>query len=300
MFSNLLTPSKFMLLSRTCGRYLIHSQRPLIMGILNLTPDSFSDGGRYSSIDTAIHAAHEMINAGADIIDIGAESTRPGATPIPLQQELDRLLPVVEALQDCGKPLSIDTYKPEVMRAALEIGVDIINDIHALSMPGAIDAVANSDCAIILMHMQGNPQNMQSQPDYQNVVTDTTNFFQSRLSHLEQANINHARVILDPGFGFGKTLTHNLDLLKQLSAFQRFDLPILVGLSRKSMLGELTGKPITQREFSSIAAALFAIEQNAAIVRVHNVSATQDTLKIWAALHNITWQDNVITLKAHV
>lgn len=270
------------------------------MGILNLTPDSFSDGGRYSSTDTAVHAAHEMINAGADIIDIGAESTRPGATPTPLQQELDRLLPVIKALQNCGSPLSIDTYKPEVMRAALEIGVDIINDICALNTPGAIDAVAHSDCAIVLMHMQGNPQNMQSQPYYQNVITDATDFFQSRLSHLEQANINHARVILDPGFGFGKTLTHNLNLLQQLSAFQRFNLPILVGLSRKNMLGELTGKPIAQREFSSIAAALFAIEQNAAIVRVHNVSATQDALKIWAALHNIAWQDNVTTLEAHV
>lgn len=289
-----------MLLSLTCGRYRIHSQRPLIMGILNLTPDSFSDGGRHSNIDTAIHAAHEMIDTGADIIDIGAESTRPGATPTPLKQELDRLLPVVKALKNCGKPLSIDTYKPEVMHAVLEIGVDIINDIQALRRPGAIDAVADSDCTIILMHMQGNPQNMQSQPDYQNVVTDTTDFFQSRLNHLEQAKINRSRVILDPGFGFGKTLAHNLDLLKQLSTFKQFDLPILVGLSRKSMLGELTGKPIAEREFSSIAATLFAIEQNAAIVRVHNVSATQDALKIWAALHNITWQDNVTTLAAHI
>jgi dihydropteroate synthase len=289
-----------MLLSLACGRYLVHSQRPLIMGILNLTPDSFSDGGRYSTIDTAIHAAYQMINDGADIIDIGAESTRPGATPISLQEELDRLLPIVKALQDCGRPLSIDTYKPEVMRAALEIGVDIINDIHALRMPGATDAVADSDCAVILMHMQGNPQNMQSQPCYENVVSDTIHFFQSRLDDLEQAKVNRSRIMLDPGFGFGKTLAHNLALLKQLSKFKQFDLPILVGLSRKSMLGELTGKPIAQREFSSIAAALFAVEQNAAIVRVHNVPATQDALKIWAAVHNITWQDNVTTLTADV
>lgn len=287
------------MLNLTCGRYRICSNRPLIMGILNLTPDSFSDGGRYTNTDLAIQAAHDMIDAGADMIDIGAESSRPGAIPISLSEELARLLPIVEALQNCGKPLSIDTYKPDVMRAVLDIGVDVINDIHALSMPGAINAISNAHCAIVLMHMQGVPQHMQYQPHYQNIVAEVKQFFQVRLSDLEKASINRARMILDPGFGFGKTLTHNLQLLKHLNSFEQFELPILVGLSRKSMLGELTGQPIMQREFASISAALLAIQQNASILRVHNVSATRDALKIWAAFNDISWQDNITVLEKH-
>lgn len=276
-----------------CGRYRLRLARPLVMGILNITPDSFSDGGQHTHISHALFAAEAMLKAGVDIIDIGGESTRPGAIATPLNQELERVLPIIERLRDCGKPLSIDTYKPEVMRAALDNGADIINDVHALSIPGALEIAASSTCGLILMHMLRTPATMQSLPQYQNVIQELDAFFNERLNTLMHAGIQRQRISLDPGFGFGKNLTHNLTLLRQLSAFTHFHLPVTVGLSRKSMLGEITGKPVTQRQMASVTAAVLAAEQGAAIIRVHDVDATLDGLKVWAAIKEIAWLDNV-------
>ena len=244
-----------------CGRFRLPltgaDARPLVMGILNVTPDSFSDGGQRLTLDQILDYAEAMILAGVDIIDIGGESTRPGCVPVPLDVELQRVMPVIYALQECGKPLSIDTYKPEVMREAQLAGIDMINDIQGFRAPGAIDAVASGDCGLCVMHMQNTPQTMQQQPDYQDTVSEVTDFFSDRLSAMEQAGIDKNRLVLDVGFGFGKSLAHNIALLKNQHYFVRhFGLPLLAGLSRKSMLGAITDKPVDQRLAGSLAAAL--------------------------------------------
>jgi dihydropteroate synthase len=255
------------------------------MGILNATPDSFSDGGKYQSLDFALSHAEAMIEAGVDIIDIGGESTRPGAPPLPLQQELDRVMPLIFALRDCGKAISIDTYKPEVMREALAAGADMINDIRAFQTDGAIDAVRDADCALCAMHMQNDPQTMQHEPVYEDVVREVSDFLRDRAAALANAGIEPARLCVDPGFGFGKTLAHNIALFKNIGLMQNaLDLPLLVGVSRKSMIGTLIGKPVEQRMAGSVAAALAAANYGAKIVRVHDVTETVDALTIWQAM----------------
>lgn len=256
------------------------------MGIVNLTPDSFSGDGQAASSAHAIDHARAQIVAGADMLDLGAESSRPGAIPTPLDEELNRLLPVMEALAGCGVPISVDTYKPEVMRAALAAGAAMINDIYALRMPGAIEAVAETDCAVCLMHMQGEPLTMQQAPAYGDVVVEVRDFLACRVAVLEAAGIARERIVLDPGFGFGKTLEHNLALLRYLPETTVGGLPILAGLSRKSMLGGVTGRSVDERLPASLAAAVMALEGGARILRVHDVAATRDALAVWSAVRN--------------
>jgi dihydropteroate synthase len=260
--------------------------RPLVMGILNVTPDSFSDGGQHSSLDAARRRADEMVAEGADIIDIGGESTRPGSPRVPLQQELDRVLPVVEALRDCGAAISIDTYKPEVMRAVLSAGADMINDIWGFRQPGAVEAVAAKeagDAALCVMHMQGDPETMQQDPRYNDVLGEVRTFLEGRVNALEDAGVAKRRIVLDPGFGFGKTSAHNLRLLNRLSECAPVGFPILAGMSRKSMLGAVTGRDAAGRLHGSLAAALIAAERGANVLRVHDVAATVDVLRVaWA------------------
>jgi len=274
-----------------CGRYGFQTgkkgSRPLVMGVLNVTPDSFSDGGKFLSVGAAFDRAEQMIAEGVDIIDIGGESTRPGSTPLSLQEELDRVMPVLYALRDCGRPLSIDTWKPQVMREALLAGADMINDINGLSAQGAVEVVAASDCALCIMHMQHDPQTMQHSPQYQNVVKEVTEYLQARVKALEVVGIARARLCVDPGFGFGKTLEHNLDLLKNIGQMQKtLGLPLLAGLSRKGMIGAITDKPPQERLAGSLAAALVAASNGASIVRVHDVAETVDALKFWQRATN--------------
>jgi dihydropteroate synthase len=266
-----------------CGKFELTLDRPLIMGIVNLTPDSFSGDGLASSSERAIAHARAQIAAGADLLDLGAESSRPGAIPTSLEDELRRLLPVLEALSDCGLPISVDTYKPEVMRAALAAGASMINDIYALRMPGALEAVAGSDCAVCLMHMQGEPLTMQQQPAYANVVAEVGAFLRERVVAAEAAGVARERLVLDPGFGFGKALEHNLALLRHLPETSVDGLPVLAGLSRKSMLGAITGREVHDRLAGSLAAAVMALEGGARILRVHDVAATRDALAVWSA-----------------
>lgn len=272
-----------------CGRYrFARDRRPLVMGILNVTPDSFSDGGQHASRDAALRHAEQMIAEGVDIIDIGGESSRPGSASLPLDQELARVLPVVEALRDCGKPLSIDTYKPETMRAALAAGADLINDIWGLRMPGAIEAVAAAgagNAGLCVMHMQRDPQTMQEAPHYDDVVGEVRDFLRERVDALRAAGVDDSRIVLDPGFGFGKTPDHNLRLLGELPRLAVEGLPLLAGLSRKSTLGAiLGGRPPQQRVAASIAAAVCAAERGAYILRVHDVQASVDAIKTWWAV----------------
>ena len=271
-----------------CGRFLFDftkRQYPIVMGILNATPDSFSDGGKFRTPQDAIAQAERMIANGVDLIDIGGESTRPGAEPVALQEELDRVLPVIEVLKHCGVALSIDTYKAETMRQALNAGVDCVNDVWALRQEGALDAVLeNSQCGIVLMHMQRNPQTMQFDPEYQDVIADVSLFLQERAQVLMTVGIEANRIAIDPGFGFGKSLEHNLNLLKNFAAFSKLGYPVLAGLSRKSMLGKITGKDTNERVASSVAAAIMAADRGARIVRVHDVPETVDALKLWGAI----------------
>lgn len=267
-----------------CAEYLLDLSTPKVMGILNVTPDSFSDGGQFTNIDAAIAHAQQLIEDGADIIDIGGESTRPGATPVPLETELQRVIPVIQALAKCGVALSIDTYKPAVMQAAIKAGVHMVNDVFALQQPGAIEAVQDSAVGLCLMHMQGIPQTMQLQPQYQDVVQEVRQFLQQRVSHLSAAGIAKQRIAIDPGFGFGKKTQHNLTLLKQLAQIRFDDLPILAGLSRKSILGQLAGGDPSQRLYASLAASVLAVSHGANIVRVHDVKATVEALKVTAAV----------------
>jgi len=272
-----------------CGRFLFDfakRQRPIVMGILNATPDSFSDGGKYRTPKDAIVQAELMIAGGVDLIDIGGESTRPGAEPVALQEELDRVLPVVEALQDCGVPLSIDTYKSETMRHALHAGVDCVNDIWALRQDGAVDAVLESnDCGVVLMHMQRDPLTMQFNPDYQDVIVEVKQFLEDRVDLLIANGVAKNRIVIDPGFGFGKSLEHNVNMLANFGDFSNLGLPVLAGISRKSMLGKLTGKDTNDRLAASIAAAIMAADRGAKIVRVHDVAQTVDALKLWEAVN---------------
>jgi dihydropteroate synthase len=271
-----------------CGRYRLplkgEGVRPLVMGVLNVTPDSFSDGGQFHSLELALSHAEQMIAEGVDIIDIGGESSRPGAPPLPLEEELRRVMPVLYALRDCGKPLSIDTYKPEVMREALLAGVDMINDITGFRSAGALTAVNESDCALCIMHMQHDPQTMQVNPQYEDIVTEVTTFLRERVAALESEGVANNRLCIDPGFGFGKNVKHNLELLRNIGKIQEsLDLPVLAGLSRKSTIGTITGKPVEQRLAGSIAAALAAVAHGARILRVHDVAETVDALKVWQA-----------------
>lgn len=261
--------------------------RPLVMGILNITPDSFSDGGRFHLLDQALSHAEQMIAEGVDIIDIGGESTRPGAPSLPLDEELRRVMPVLYALRDCGKPLSVDTYKPEVMREVVAAGADMINDINGFRAEGALTAVNESDCALCIMHMQKDPQTMQLSPEYQDVTVEVLQFLSERVAAADAAGIDRNRLCIDPGFGFGKTLEHNLALLKNIDRMvEETGVPVLAGLSRKSMIGAITGKPVEQRLAGSLAAALAAVAHGAGIVRVHDVAETVDALKVWAAADN--------------
>lgn len=257
------------------------------MGILNVTPDSFSDGGRFQSLDQALSHAEQMIAEGVDIIDIGGESSRPGSQPLPLDEELHRIMPVIYALRDCGKPLSIDTYKPEVMREAVAAGVDMINDINGFRAGNALSVVKESGCALCIMHMQGEPLTMQKHPQYADVTNDVISFLRERLDAAQAEGIARERICVDPGFGFGKTLEHNLTLLKNMQRLSdELDMPVLAGLSRKSMIGAITGKPVEQRLAGTIAANLAAIAHGARILRVHDVAATVDAIKVWHAAQN--------------
>jgi dihydropteroate synthase len=279
-----------------CGRFrysLDPAQRsPLVMGILNVTPDSFSDGGRFASLDMAVSRAEQMISEGVDIIDIGGESSRPGAPPLPVEEELRRVMPLLYALRDCGKPISVDTCKPQVMREALAAGVDMINDIIGFRANTALSAVKDSDCALCIMHMQRDPQTMQIEPVYQDVVAEVTAFLRQRIEALDAVGVERTRLCVDPGFGFGKTIVHNLELLRNIGKMQHdLQLPVLAGLSRKAMLGTITGRAVEDRLAGSVAAALTAVMQGTRIVRVHDVAETVDALKVWhAALQPETQQ----------
>jgi dihydropteroate synthase len=272
-----------------CGRYRFAlsgaDSRPLVMGILNVTPDSFSDGGRYAQLDFAVSHAEQMIADGVDIIDIGGESSRPGSRALSLQEELERVMPVIYALRDCGKPLSIDTYKPQMMREALLAGADMINDIQGFSSAEALQAVADSDCGLCVMHMQNQPDNMQKNPGYHDVQAEVAHFLRQRMQDLIDTGVSARRITVDPGFGFGKTLEHNIALAKHIGALRdELRVPVLAGLSRKTMIGQLTGKPLEQRMSGSIGGALAAIRNGARIVRVHDVAETVDAVRVWQVL----------------
>ena len=267
-----------------CGRFVLSLKQPLIMGIVNLTDDSFSGDGFAGDPQRAIAHGLRLVEEGAQILDIGAESSRPGAPAVSAPQELGRLLPVIAGLRDCGVPLSVDTTKAEVMREVLAAGVDMINDIAALQAHGAMEAVAATPAGVCLMHMQGEPAGMQRAPHYADVVKEVAAYLASRVRAAENAGIAAARIVIDPGFGFGKDLEHNLTLLRQLAAFREIGRPLLAGLSRKSMLGLLTGQPADGRLPASIAAAMLALQRGAAIVRVHDVAATRDAIAVWNAV----------------
>lgn len=264
-----------------CGKYQLNLNRTHVMGIVNVTPDSFSDGGKFSSTELAVAHALELVEEGADILDIGGESTRPGATPVSLDEELSRVIPVIEALSRVATvPISIDTYKPKVMRAAIAAGADIVNDVRALQEEGALDAVAESNAGVCLMHMQGTPQTMQLNPDYADVVAEVKHFLMRRVDAVIARGVSRERVLLDPGFGFGKTTAHNIDLIRHLDAFAEMGIPLLVGLSRKSVLGRIAGGDEVQRLHSGLAASVISAMKGARVVRVHDVKATVDALKI--------------------
>ena len=269
----------------SCGKYELDLSRPHVMGIVNVTPDSFSDGGKYESTEKAVEHALQLIAEGADILDIGGESTRPGATPLSLTDEMKRVLPVIEQLSKLvNVPLSIDTYKPEVMRAAIAAGADMVNDVRALQEPGALQIVAASQVGVCLMHMQGTPKTMQLDPQYADVVSEVKAFLSARLTAVKAAGIAPQRVLLDPGFGFGKRTVHNIALLQQLPSIAALGQPLLVGLSRKSVLGKITGGDVYVRLHASLAACVISVMKGARIVRVHDVKATADALKVVAAV----------------
>lgn len=264
-----------------CGSHRLALSRPLIMGIINATPDSFSGDGLALDVGRALAQARAFVEDGADILDIGGESTRPGATPVGVEEEIRRVVPLIEALRDLDVPLSIDSFKPQVMRAALSAGATLINDINALRAPGALELAAASDAAVCLMHMQGTPQTMQDNPAYQDVVAEVGAFLAERSAACVAAGIAPERIVIDPGFGFGKTPGHNLQLLQGLDRLVASGHPVLVGLSRKSLLGKLTGRKVSERVAASVAAAIAAVAHGAAIVRVHDVAATRDALAVW-------------------
>jgi len=272
-----------------CGRFKLALERPLVMGVVNITPDSFSDGGMFADTERAIAHAQRLIGEGVDILDLGGESTRPGAAPVSLEVERRRVLPVLEALASGGVPVAVDTRKPELMREAIAAGAAMINDVTALSGPGALAAVARAPVAVCLMHMQGDPATMQSNPDYRDVVREVRDFLAQRVAVAEAAGIARNRIVVDPGFGFGKTVEHNLALLRSLSEFSSLGGALLAGLSRKAMLGKLTGREPRERVHASVAAALLAVQNGAHIVRVHDVAATRDALAVWNAVQQLNY-----------
>jgi len=256
-------------------------KKPTIMGILNVTPDSFSDGGQFQKLDQALKQVDKMIQEGADIIDVGGESTRPGAEIVSLSQELDRVIPIIESIKaNFDTLISIDSSKPEVMKQAVLSGANMINDVNALQAEGAIDVASQLNVPVCLMHMQGNPQIMQDKPSYQDIIAEVTDFFNQRIEQCLVNGIQEKNIILDPGFGFGKTLEHNLSLLERLDDFSSLGFPILVGLSRKSLLDRITGKTVSKRLAGSVALAMIASQNNASIFRVHDVAETVDVLKV--------------------
>ncbi len=254
------------------------------MGVVNITPDSFSDGGQFLAPEAAIERATRLVDEGAALIDIGAESSRPGARPVSEEEELGRLLPVLKAIRDLPVPVSVDTRRPGVMRAVLAEGASMINDIEALAAPEALEAVAATDCAVCLMHKKGDPGTMQQDPRYTDVVREVTEFLAARLAAAHAAGIGRDRIAIDPGFGFGKTVAHNLQLLRNLRAVAGLGAPVLAGLSRKSTLGHLTGRPAGDRMVASVTAALLAAQRGATILRVHDVGETRDALAVWRAV----------------
>lgn len=268
-----------------CAQRVLDLSHPVVMGVLNVTLDSFSDGGRFRALDAALAHGEAMVAAGAAILDVGGESTRPGAEPVPLQEELDRVLPVIEALsRRIDAVISVDTMKPEVMRAAVAAGAGLVNDVLGLRADGALEAVAQSGAAVCVMHMQGMPRTMQADPQYGDVVAEVAQFLDERAAACVAAGIAAERIVLDPGFGFGKNLRHNLALLAGLPRITAGSLPVLVGLSRKSMLGQLLGRPVDQRLAGSLALATVATLHGARIVRCHDVAETWDAVRVaWAA-----------------
>ena len=263
---------------------LAQRRRPLLMGVINVTPDSFHDGGRYACAADAIAHARRLVDEGADWLDLGGESTRPGAAPVPAEEELRRVLPVLEAVRDLGVPVSVDTRQPAVMRAALAAGAAMINDVNALRAPGAIEAVAGTDASVCLMHMRGEPRTMQQAPRYADVVAEVSAFLAGRIEACVAGGIDRGRIVVDPGFGFGKRLEDNLALARALPQLATLG-PVLVGFSRKSMIGAMTGRAATaDRLAGSVAAALWAARHGAAILRVHDVAATRDALAVWRQL----------------
>jgi dihydropteroate synthase len=268
-----------------CGDKTLDLARPVVMGVLNVTPDSFSDGGRFVAVEAAVAHGLELVEEGAVILDIGGESTRPGAAPVSIDEELRRVVPVVERLREAGVQavISVDTSKPEVMRAAVAAGASLINDVRSLAEPGALEAVADSGCAVCLMHMQGDPRTMQRAPSYVDVVKEVKAFLLERVQRCLAAGVAPERIAIDPGFGFGKTLEHNLELLRHLGELSAESWPVLVGLSRKSIAGTLTDRGAGERVHGSVALAVLAALNGARIVRAHDVAATVDALKIVAA-----------------
>jgi len=265
-------------------RFRIDLSHPKVMGIVNVTPDSFSDGGRLANSAAAIAHCERLLSEGADMLDIGAESTRPGSMPVPVEEELARLRPVLDAALQLGCPVSVDTNKPEVMAAVLALGVDVINDINALQTPGALGVVAgHATCGVCLMHMRGTPESMQRRTHYDDVVDEVSAFLRERASELRACGVADERIVFDPGIGFGKSVDHNLELLRRQRELLALGRPLLLGWSRKSTLGAITGRDVTQRLAASLGAALAAVQSGARIVRVHDVAATADALRVWRA-----------------
>lgn len=267
-----------------CGTHRLNLATPVVMGVLNVTPDSFSDGGRFFDATSAIEHAHEMISQGAGIIDVGGESTRPGAALVSVQEELQRVIPVIEALSIRNVVVSVDTSKPDVMRAAVAAGACIINDIRALNEHDALEAAASTNAAVCLMHMQGQPATMQLAPKYDDILNEVHDFLRQRIETCERAGIARNRLIIDPGIGFGKTLQHNLTLLAHLENFKNLQCPLLIGVSRKSMMGKLLDRTVDERIHGGIAFATAALLAGAKIIRTHDVAATMDAVRVASAL----------------
>ncbi|MBF9172195.1 dihydropteroate synthase [Xanthomonas campestris] len=269
-----------------CAGRLLRLDGPQVMGIVNVTPDSFSDGGQHTTVDAAVAHGLRLVAEGAAVLDVGGESTRPGASAVSLEEELQRVIPVIQALSaQTAVPISVDTYKPEVMRAAVAAGAGMINDIHALRSPGALEAASELAVPVVLMHALSAPHAMQAEPHYDDVVAEVHRFLAERIFAAEMAGIDKRRLILDPGFGFDKSTVHNLTVLAQLQRLQEFGLPVLAGFSRKRTIGELTGRQVAaDRVHGSVAAHLIAAQQGAQLLRVHDVAATVDALKVWRAV----------------
>jgi len=271
----------------TIGNKQFDLSRAIVMGILNVTPDSFSDGGRFDRVEQALEHAMRMQQEGADIIDIGGESTRPGASSVSVDEELERVIPVIRAIrQQTSLPISIDTSKPEIMRAAVGEGANMVNDVNALQAKGALEACAELSVPVCLMHMQGEPRTMQQDPEYDDVVQDVADFLRQRYLACVDAGIDRNNIVIDPGFGFGKTLQHNLDLLNGLELICALELPVLVGISRKSMLGAILDKPVSERLYAGLAAVVIAYQKGARLFRVHDVGPTKDALAVCDALQH--------------